>query len=142
MPIRLKAHAPQARFVPLVVTCNLVICSTSPLHEHNRCHERPSGFLTQPSLSRQIRQFEPEIGVDLFERSSAETTLTAAGMGPAPTCPGHELSEGGDACAVSDIDNVRVLAHGRNEVPVTHDCAQFSEHTRVCAEAGDADAYV
>jgi DNA-binding transcriptional LysR family regulator len=213
--------------------------------------------LTQPSLSRQIRQLEREIGVELFERSSAGTTLTAAGIALhqhalpivhlVDTCrqaaqsaseqlrevvaigippglstdwvmhmvatvrklcpqaattlteassadqlrmvregrldiglvheqphrllngqrlfdqamgvavrPGHPLSESGDTCAVSDLDNVRVLAHGRNQVPVTHDrlivaandagaaplwqFAEFSEHTRACAEAGEVDA--
>lgn len=36
-------------------------------------------YITQPALSRQIRQFEEELGVELIERSSRQVTLTPAG---------------------------------------------------------------
>ena len=36
-------------------------------------------YITQPAQSRQIRQFEEELGVELLERSSRQVTLTLAG---------------------------------------------------------------
>ena len=69
--------------------------------------------------------------------------------------PGHPLACG-TAVRVRDLDNLRVLAHGRQQVPVVddrlvvvaHDAgavplwqfAQFTEHALACAEAGKADA--
>ncbi|WP_155055746.1 LysR family transcriptional regulator [Streptomyces blattellae] len=211
--------------------------------------------LTQPSLSRQIRQLERDMGTPLFERTTRGTTLTAAGtalhrhallllrladatkdVARAPDTardmvnlgvpqgvppdqlmrvlaeveerlphtaisiteassaeqlklireghldlgivrerpsgnllaerlfdvptglavrPGHHLAEK-PVCRLSDLDGLRVLAHGRQQVPVLHDrlvvaahdaglvplwhFAQFSEHALVCAQATKAEA--
>jgi DNA-binding transcriptional LysR family regulator len=212
--------------------------------------------LTQPSLSRQIRQLEHDVGARLFERTSAGTALTPAGValhqhaqlllrlvdasrdavhsaaeqtrevvsvGVAPGLPTdwalrivsalraevphaavtlveassveqlrmvregrldlgliherpltlleerrlltqplgvavrseHALAER-DACRVRDLHNLRILAHGREQVPALHDqllvaardadalplwrFAQFSEHALACAVATEADA--
>ncbi|MDA3630786.1 LysR family transcriptional regulator [Saccharopolyspora sp. WRP15-2] len=69
--------------------------------------------------------------------------------------PGHPLADG-TTCRVRDLDGLRVLAHGRQQVPVVddrlvvaaHDAgavllwqfAQFTEHARACAQAVKADA--
>ncbi|MEU6036826.1 LysR family transcriptional regulator [Actinomadura sp. NPDC047616] len=69
--------------------------------------------------------------------------------------PGHPLADG-TACRMQDLDNLRILAHGRQQVPVVddrlvvaaHDAgvvplwqfAQFSQHARAFAEAVKADA--
>ncbi len=39
-----------------------------------------SVFVTQPALSRQIRQLERELGVDLFDRSGGRLALSRSGM--------------------------------------------------------------
>ncbi|MCI2422419.1 LysR family transcriptional regulator [Saccharopolyspora sp. K220] len=212
--------------------------------------------LTQPSLSRQLRQLEREVGITLFERTPTGTTLTPAGVAlhrhallllrladasrdaahsaaertreavdigippglaaewildlladlrtetphasvtlteasstdqlrmvregrldvgliherPQPMLRGKKLFDqpfgiavraghplaGRGTCRVRDLDNLRILAHGREQVPVAHDrlivaahdagavplwrFAQFSEHALACAEATEADA--
>jgi DNA-binding transcriptional LysR family regulator len=212
--------------------------------------------LTQPSLSRQIRQLEHDVGATLFDRTSAGTALTPAGVAlhahallllrmadasrdavhsaaehtrevvsvgippGLPTVwalriisalraklpeaavtlletgsveqlrmvregrldlgliheraltlleerrlltqplglavrPDHPLAQR-NACRVRDLHNLRILAHGREQVPALHDqliiaardvdavplwqFAQFSEHAMACAEATEADA--
>lgn len=212
--------------------------------------------VTQPSLSRQIRQLESDIGAALFERNAGGTTLTPAGVAlhrhallllrladAAPDMarsatsharevvhigippgvperwlldvlavleaevphasitlieassseqlrmiregqldlgmvreqpagklraalllevpfgvaarPGHPLAAR-TTCRMQDLDNLRILAHGRQQVPVVDDrlvmaahaagvvplwqFTQFSEHALACAEAAKADA--
>ncbi|MDQ0378483.1 LysR family transcriptional regulator [Amycolatopsis thermophila] len=69
--------------------------------------------------------------------------------------PGHALADG-PACRLRELDGVRILAHGSQQVPVAHDrlvlaahdagavprwqFAQFAEHALACAEATKADA--
>ncbi|MDN5913909.1 MAG: hypothetical protein L0I76_02120 [Pseudonocardia sp.] len=68
--------------------------------------------------------------------------------------PGHRLA-GRDTCALRDLDDVRVLAHAREQVPAEHDrmviaaheagvaprwhFARFSENALMCAETAEAD---
>jgi DNA-binding transcriptional LysR family regulator len=44
-------------------------------------------FVSQPTLTKQIRQLESQLGVRLFTRSRAGMTLTAAGLALADTAP-------------------------------------------------------
>jgi LysR family transcriptional regulator, benzoate and cis,cis-muconate-responsive activator of ben and cat genes len=69
--------------------------------------------------------------------------------------PGHRLTEQG-TCSLTDLDDVRVLVHAREQVPGEHDrmitianeigitphwrFARFSENAFLCAEATKADA--
>ncbi|GAB3572848.1 LysR family transcriptional regulator [Amycolatopsis endophytica] len=69
--------------------------------------------------------------------------------------PGHPFTREA-RCRLRDLDGVRILAHGRQQVPVSHDrlvvaahdvgvvplwqFAQFSEHALACAEATKSDA--
>jgi DNA-binding transcriptional LysR family regulator len=69
--------------------------------------------------------------------------------------PGHPLT-GQTTCRVGELDNLRILAPGRQQVPVVHDrlviaahdagavplwqFGQFSEYALACAEATKADA--
>ncbi|GAA0935658.1 LysR family transcriptional regulator [Pseudonocardia zijingensis] len=69
--------------------------------------------------------------------------------------PGHRLA-GTEPCRLADLDDVVVLAHGRDQVPAEHDrmvlaahesgvrpqwrFVRFSENALLCAEAVDADA--
>jgi DNA-binding transcriptional LysR family regulator len=69
--------------------------------------------------------------------------------------PGHHLADK-PACRLADLHTLRILAHGRAQVPIVddrlviaaHDAgavprwhfAQFSEHALACAEAAKADA--
>src|SRR5260370_29991990 len=44
-------------------------------------------FVSQPALTKQIKQLESQLGVRLFTRSRAGMTLTAAGQALADTTP-------------------------------------------------------
>src|SRR5260370_3086474 len=44
-------------------------------------------FVSQPTLTKQIKQLESQLGVRLFTRSRAGMTLTAAGQALADTAP-------------------------------------------------------
>ena len=43
--------------------------------------------VTQPAISRQIRQLETELGVELFARSAGRLQLSAAGRQSRPPAP-------------------------------------------------------
>ena len=45
-------------------------------------------FVSQPALTKQIKQLESQLGVQLFTRSRAGMTLTAAGRALADRTPG------------------------------------------------------
>ena len=45
-------------------------------------------YISQPALSRQIRQFEQELGVELLERSSRQVRLTPPASGWPRMAPG------------------------------------------------------
>ena len=45
-------------------------------------------YITQPALSRQIRRFEEELGVELFERNSRQVSLTPQASGWLKTARG------------------------------------------------------
>jgi DNA-binding transcriptional LysR family regulator len=65
--------------------------------------------VTQPGLSRQLRQLESELGVDLFERARGRLVPTQAGRSLAPLA--RDLLERVDAFAIA----ATYLAHGRLE---------------------------
>jgi DNA-binding transcriptional LysR family regulator len=55
--------------------------------EGNLTHAAERLFVSQPALTRQIKQLESQLGVPLFTRSQAGMTLTAAGQALADTVP-------------------------------------------------------
>ena len=63
--------------------------------------------LTQPGLSRQLRQLEQELGVDLFDRSGGRLTLSRNGRALLPLA--RDLLERADAFRVA----ATYRAHGR-----------------------------
>ncbi len=65
--------------------------------------------LTQPGLSRQLRQLEGELGIDLFARAGGRLVATQAGRALAPLA--RDLLERVDAFGVA----ATYLAHGRLE---------------------------
>jgi LysR family transcriptional regulator, benzoate and cis,cis-muconate-responsive activator of ben and cat genes len=63
--------------------------------------------ITQPGLSRQLRQLERQLGVSLFERSGGRLILSAAGRDLLPRV--HELLADAERLALG----ARILASGR-----------------------------
>src|SRR3954469_4350829 len=69
--------------------------------------------ITQSGVSAQIRQFERELGADLFDRSARMVRLTAAGAAALP----HARTALAAAQAVRDAcDDVNGLVRGRLQV--------------------------
>jgi DNA-binding transcriptional LysR family regulator len=114
---------------------------------------------TEASSTDQLRMIrEGQLDLGLVREQPSERLharrLFAVPFGVAIR-PGHRLAAD-TACRVQDLDQLRILAHGREQVPVVddrlvlaaHDAgatplwqfAQFSEHALACAEAVKADA--
>ncbi|GLY65024.1 LysR family transcriptional regulator [Amycolatopsis taiwanensis] len=115
--------------------------------------------LSEASSTEQLRMIR-EGHLDLgMVRERPEGRLHAEQLYEVPfgvaVRPGHPLADG-TTCRLKDLDELRVLTHGRQQVPVVddrlvvaaHDAgavplwqfAQFSQHARACAEAVKADA--
>jgi len=91
---------------------------------------------------------------DVCPSTSAETLIEWCRVA---VRPGHPLA-GRITCSVADLDDVRVLAHRRDQVPAEHDrviaathqagitprwrFARFVENALICADASNADAVV
>ncbi|MDE6872062.1 MAG: LysR family transcriptional regulator [Bacteroidales bacterium] len=74
-------------------------------------------YVTQSTLSQQIRQLENELGVQLFERNSHEVSLTDAGEELLPYA--MKTLESAETC-VNRINDIRSLLSGRLTIGVTY----------------------
>lgn len=59
--------------------------------------------ISQPTLSRQLKQLEEELGVTLFERGSHTITLTEEGRAAARTCADHRFAGGQNRIRIEAI---------------------------------------
>src|ERR1700732_4543111 len=69
------------------VDTRLLRSSAAVAAEGNLTRAAERLFVSQPALTKQIKQLESQLGVRLFSRSPAGMTLTAAGQALADTAP-------------------------------------------------------
>lgn len=74
-------------------------------------------FITQGTLSQQIKQLEGELGAELFERSSHSVRLTEAGEELLPLA--RRMMETSDECRIK-ISDLRHVLSGTLRIGVTH----------------------
>lgn len=74
-------------------------------------------FITQGTLSQQVRQLEGELGAELFERSSHSVRMTEAGEELLPMA--QKMLETSDECLIK-ISDLRHALSGTLKIGVTH----------------------
>lgn len=74
-------------------------------------------YITQGTLSQQIKQLEGELGAELFERSSHSVRLTEAGEELLPLA--RKMMEASDECRMK-ISDLRQALSGTLRIGVTH----------------------